>query len=404
MKKQNFIKMNKNINILILIVFLITITAGFANAVTVTGQSSSYTFNVINCTNDYVGTMGCGSDTATFSCNVTPSSFVNYVNFRVNGNNFLANQDPFSPDIWTLTYNKPQEATTNTNPIILDREQIIDIQAQGVNAFLTSSINHNCTTCPTTLTRTPIAPCTTANTQLISYTSSNQICSPDYNVTETCDYCTESIFQNATECNENKTTTISYYDENYNTCCLVTGLTSDCHILNYPYNQITNQTCDFYPKDFTCNVDQNPVLNDKINTVCTMPDSQDYCCVVNIYQGNNLLATTPEYKDPSNSLLNINMQGETRTCFTPNNRLVNAYYTKKELRPNTEYKLQIQCTNNQTTINSNYPINPEYHIPDWGTQRIQWIGKNPATIILSFVLLIAIILFIAYMIRKARGR
>jgi hypothetical protein len=396
-------QMKKNLAILIAIILLI-ITAYQAMAVTVTGQSSSYTFTVTDCTNDYVGTMGCGAETATFACNITPPQFIDYTYFRIAGTNFLTTQSFSDPNIFYYVYNKPVETTTSLSPIVLDRQQIIDIQNQGVNAFEQSSIAHNCTTCPTIWTRTEIAPCTTSDTQLVSYQSSNQSCMTDYNTTESCNYCSEDIYQNATECDLNLSQTISYYDKNYQTCCVVTGLTSDCHILSYPYNQITNQSCDFYTQEFECEVDEAPVLNEKINTVCTMPDAQDYCCVVNVYQQNNLLATTPEYKDPSNSLLNINSQGETRTCFTPTSRLLNAYYTKKELRPNTEYKLQIKCTNNETSIESNYPITPEYSLPDWGVQRINWIGQNPATIILTFVIFIIVIFFFIYIFKKMRGR
>jgi hypothetical protein len=269
---------------------------------------------------------------------------------------------------------------------------------------LLSSVDITATSCDVSFTQVPLEFCQIDNTQRFTYESSNSSCQASYNTTESCNYCSENIFQTATDCSVNGSQTVSYEDQNYVNCCGLTGLASDCHILNYPYNSVTNQSCDYLQKDFTCNVDENPVLNDKMNVVCEMPDSEEYCCVTNIYQNNNLLATTPEYKDVSNSIINLNSQAETRTCFTPQSRLLNAYYTQKELRPSTDYVLQIKCANNETTLISNYAIAPEYGIPDWGIHRIQWVGQNPALIIVSFVVLLLIVFAGVFVINKARGR
>ena len=51
-----------------------------------------------------------------------------------------------------------------------------------------------------------------------------------------CDYCTENItgpFN--TTCNSSNLLTQFYVDDNYNTCCVITGLVDDCHITNGTY-------------------------------------------------------------------------------------------------------------------------------------------------------------------------
>jgi len=135
-----------------------------------------------------------------------------------------------------------------------------------------------------------------------------------------------------------------------------------------------------------------------------MPDEQEYCCVVNTYQGNNLLATTPEYKEATQSIISLTSQQETRTCFAPNQNLLNAYYTKKELRPETEYRIEVLCTSTEgDIIRYQTPIIPSYHEEDWLIHRVSWFGQKPSTYIITFLVLLAISLFIIWIIKKARG-
>jgi len=136
-----------------------------------------------------------------------------------------------------------------------------------------------------------------------------------------------------------------------------------------------------------------------------MPTNQTYCCVINIYQNQYLLATTPEYKDATNSLLALRSEEETRQCFTPQQRLMNGYYTKKELRPETTYILETKCTTNSgTTIKHQGFITPEYHRYDWLPYRLVSIGKRPILTILTIVAIILLFLLGVWAIQKIRGR
>lgn len=72
------------------------------------------------------------------------------------------------------------------------------------------------------------------------------------NQTFSCNYCSENItpqlYTNWSICANNDTQARTKYfvDKNYNSCCVLTGLSSDCHILNASYNNIMEiQQCDY---------------------------------------------------------------------------------------------------------------------------------------------------------------
>jgi hypothetical protein len=227
----------------------------------------------------------------------------------------------------------------------------------------------------------------------------------DNGTTDACNYCSQNIYQNTSECTNNGTQTITYFDNNYASCCYITGLPEDCMILEYPYNDTTSQGCFYYQQQINCTMDSSPVLNTKINVNCVLPSgNEEYCCVINTYQGNNLLATSPEYSNPSQSILSIASQSETRTCFSTTNKLLNAYYTTKELRPDTNYTIEILCNNNQTSIKTQRAITPVYHEYDWLTLRLKWLGDNLTFTLLTIPIVIALILFGIFLVRKIRGR
>lgn len=395
--------MNKNLIITSLLIFILAIS--IASAVTISGQGSSYTFVVENCTSpDINTTFDCNPASIRFQCDAYNPAFINQVEFRIQGTDFVTTQNSTNPNQFYYYYNKPAEGTTNLNPIVLDRERITDTQSTMVNAYIYVGLNHNCTTCPANITRTELEACQLNDTMLVQYTSSNETCIPSYNTTESCNYCSPNLQATYSECDINNTQTITYTDNNLSTCCLMTGLINDCPTYYYPYNETYVQSCTQYAQQINCTADPQPVLNDKINVVCTLPDNQSYCCVVNTYQGTNLLATSPEYKEATSSIFTLSGQQETRTCFTPDKALLNAYYTQKELRPENNYKIEVLCTNNLgQAIKYQTPINPTYHKVDWLPYRLKWFGTSPITIIFTIIVILAILLVVIWLIRRARG-
>jgi hypothetical protein len=392
----------QQINIVLIILGLILITAGLSSATIITGQGSSYNFNITGCNAQPETPLNCSPATIRYECNITDPTFINQVNFRINGIDYTTTQNSTSPFQFYYLYSKPQETTTNNNPLTFDRQQIIDTNNFGVNAYQIIYINHTCEVCSQSYTKTYLTNCSTSDTRIAQYTSSNESCAVSYNDTEYCNYCSEEIENTFGTC-INGTQTISYTDNNYNTCCAITGMGSDCSIYGL-FN--TTQSCDTYQKDFNCTLDQTPVLHDKMNVVCQLNDPEPQDCVINIYQQNGnqrlLMQTTPERKVTTDSFFWAR-ENEERTSFTNTQHLLNAYYTQKEIRVATPYDLEVVCSNNVTTTKYTTTITPQYPLPDQTSHRLTWIKDNFAYVFITFIVGVIIMYFFIWLIGKLRG-
>lgn len=251
--------------------------------------------------------------------------------------------------------------------------------------------------------------CQTNDTQFKTYNDlntcgTNNTLPIDNGSNSVCNYCTEDIQQNIGTCEFTNTENITYTDNNYASCCAITSLSSDCGILTSPYNETTNQSCFFLTQNFNCTLDTTPVLNDKINIACDMPDNDEYSCVVNTYQtqGNTrtLLATAPEYKKTSDNFIFLPQQNEERTSFTPTNRLLNAYYTEKELRPSVDYLIEVKCNSNSTTYLYQEAVTPTQHTFDFANNWVIYIGQHPILTIMSLLAIILVVIIATFIIKK----
>lgn len=414
MNKGN--NMGENTRISLIILFLLVIIP-IAQATIITGQGSSYTFNITDCYATPNTTLTCQPATIFFSCNIENPIFIDQVDYRIDGTDYTTTQNSTDPSRFYYFYNKPAETTTNLNPLTFDRQRITDVNNKKVNAYELVQIPRNCTTCPATYTQTTIQSCNSSDQKIIQYTSSNETCSPSYNATETCDYCQPTIISETTICDFNGTQTTSYTDLDYANCCLVTGLTNDCVINTALYDNETTQ-CNYLTKDFDCQIDTEPILNKKINLNCELP-SENYTCIVNVYQElqnqtttykSTLLATTPEYKKSSGSLLSLAQESEERTSFQTDHRLLNAYYTTKELRPENTYKIQVLCSQpQQNSIMYEELVQPVYHTPDSIVYRSVWGTQNNLLIIFwgAVIILLTALIFWAvrtYAVNRSRRR
>ena len=222
---------------------------------------------------------------------------------------------------------------------------------------------------------------------------------------EACNYCSEDLTQVTTNCT-NGTQNVSWIDNNFATCCFLTNITADCSILYDPFNVTTTQNCTTgnLINNFTCQYDTKPYMKDKINVVCEMPDNETYCCVINTIQDGELVATCPEYQDASTSLLSLRSEEETRTCFTPQQRLLNGYYTTKSLITDRNFRLQVLCTSNNKTIRSEYFVAPMYSRPDWFMGRYVWLTRNIFYVIGALFSILLVVLLLGYYYRKFKGR
>lgn len=396
----------------ITIAFLVLLSVSIAIATSITGQGSSFTFNISNCNANPNTPLSCAPASIRFECTVQDPAFINQVDFRIDGTSFATIENTTTPSQFYLNYNKPQELSSTTTPLTLDREQITDTNNIVVNAFENVQIPRNCSVCPSSYTPSIVQSCNVSNEKITQYTSSNETCAPSYNATEACNYCDADIITTLSTCSTNLTQDVSYSDANYNTCCLMTGLSEDC-VINTPTYDNATQSCGYLQNDFNCTQDAKPVLANKINIACTLPTKEEYNCVVNVYQelnngtnqlGSTLLSTSPEYKQTSQSIFSLSSEQETRTSFTTTQGLLNAYYTDKELRPDETFKTEVLCTNNQTTLRSQKIVIPEYHNPTGFFYRAKWIGENTGnvlgTVLVGIILFFIVVWMVSYMRRR----
>jgi hypothetical protein len=92
---------------------------------------------------------------------------------------------------------------------------------------------------------------------------------------------------------------------------------------------------------------------------------------------------------------------ESRTCFTPVQQNLNAYYMSKNLRTDTPFTLEVLCSaDDGTVLRSQYCITPIYDKPDFVVNRISWARAN----ILYIIIGIALILILAFIIGRIKQR
>lgn len=227
-------------------------------------------------------------------------------------------------------------------------------------------------------------------------------CDVDFNETTSCNYCIQDLQTNLGSCVDNNQT-VDWVDDNFISCCLVTGIVSDCSILFSPYNITTSQSCDENLQDFTCDIATNIEFKDRMPFSCIMPTTQEYTCLVNVYEDDRLLQTNPEQTIYATSILGTK-KTELREFFTTNNGLLNAYFTNKNIEVNNAFRVDAICSNGTTTIYSQNDINAFYDKPTSILNRAVWTGENATTIIIVLLLVLAVLSFIGYAWNKARGR
>jgi len=207
-----------------------------------------------------------------------------------------------------------------------------------------------------------------------------------------CDYCSEDIEVHYIPeiCPENQTRLRYYMDNNYDTCCLVTNLVSDCSIYYYPYlNETVN--CTYLSTDITLNVDDEPYLNDRIDIMADINISNATKCWSYVKSENGVLQTSPRKTVYSDSLF-FAKKSESREYFTPVNGRINAYYTDENLIPSKQFILGVSCSlDDGSVVSGEQYITPRYDDLRKVTARTVWgVTEIPVLLFVSVLVLIVI--------------
>jgi len=260
----------KEYKILIILALIIAIMPNVM-AATIGGNSSIYTFEVTNCQADYTN-VGCNQTTIRYECDINNPQFIEGVQFEIIETLYTATK---SGNTYHVDYIKPDQTSTinetlnHTDVYITDTNQDV---AHYENNY--TSVQHECNICTDT---GYIEECSIFDNQTVHHIYEPYGCEADYNETLSCNYCIEDVEQILGECWTNNTQTVSYADYNYETCCVITGIISDCSILFPPYNTNTTQVCEYTCDEIwqpitTCDVNNDGFLYYEQITNCTIID------------------------------------------------------------------------------------------------------------------------------------
>ena len=380
-----------------LLIMLLVLAIPFSFGATLNGTSSIYTFNVSNCVaDDYV--VGCDPQTIKYSCDVSNTAFADYVEFRIDGTLYNASKVGFN---WYVNYFKVNQTSTINESLVLDRIYITDTNSDTAIFDDNVAVLHDCVTCTDVGTQDA---CSIYDNTTIYHVFEPVGCSVDFNESIFCDYCSQDLNQVLGECQINNTQSVSYYDANFFSCCDVTGWASDCFILDYPYNETTSQACSFLTQDFVCVIPALAELRSEMAFTCLLP-SDDFTCVVNVYEDGRLLQVNPQAKDYATGLFTLKGERiEDKEYFSPNNNVVNAYFTDDNLLTDKAFMVETSCSDGSQVIKSQYMVEPFYNTLGGVNNRLVWAKDNAIYMMIAGLIVVLVALFIGYLVRSGKGK
>jgi hypothetical protein len=244
--------------------------------------------------------------------------------------------------------------------------------------------------------------CQINNTHFVFYNDTN-VCDTSVNLPVDngtyvyCDYCSEDIsgpYYIPEICPLNQSRLRYYIDNNYDSCCMITALLSDCSVDYSPYmNETVN--CTYLSTDITLYVDNEPYLNDRIDILADINISNATKCWTYVKSENGLLQTSPRKTVYSDSLF-FAKKSESREYFTPVKGKINAYYTDENLIPSKQFILGISCSlDDGSVVSGEQYITPRYDDLRVITARTVWgVTEVPVLLFVSVLVLIVIGLII----------
>jgi hypothetical protein len=223
-----------------------------------------------------------------------------------------------------------------------------------------------------------------------------------------CDYCAPSITSVATSgCvyhNGSYMTNYSYIDNNYYSCCAITGLISDCLINYAPYNISFTTGCLNVTTDFlvnhplTCEYDLKS--DDKCYFSYDLNRSGDWKCIGLVRTENgDLIQTTPEYTAKVDTIITLGSSDyENREYFTAYNGVGQAYFTKENLIfDGRSYVFSIECSNGTNRLQSDHLLAVEYSNLNTPVNRGVWAISQMGVIIFSLIGIVILLIVFAFL-------
>lgn len=262
--------------------------------------------------------------------------------------------------------------------------------------------------------------CLINDSYLISYTDQNACGTTlnlpvDNNTYSSCNYCTQDIEQVTSSCyqiNSSLYQNVSYIDNNYYSCCVITSLPSDCGILSAPYNQTTIESCNIsLENDFLIELDIDQefgfgfggINSDKVTGKIWINDTNTtyYCLSYVKTTLGQLLQTNPAYTERvEGGLLQLTpKEVESREFFVTKNGLSSVYWTDNNLiKDERDYIWGVECSGNNQLLKSELLGSAGYEGVNEPITRWVWAKENVFGIFTAgmIIMLLGIALFFIY--------
>jgi len=268
--------------------------------------------------------------------------------------------------------------------------------------------------------------CLINDTYFKTYTNNNSECllnvtlPVDNGTYSACNYCSEDLEAMLGVCNYingSYVQSVSYQDNNYFSCCALTGLISDCSIDYSPYNVSSSQVCNTtLENDFDISVDLElffgfgigGLASDKVSGKIWINDTNTtYYCVSYVETPDgNLLQTNPPYTKRVESTLSIvPKEIEDREFFITKNGLANVYWTDENLIIDArQYVFGVECAGDGLNLKSEALASVFYENVNAPVTRWFWFKENVFSIMLFMIILLVIVLVAGYYIRELKGK
>jgi hypothetical protein len=370
--------MKNNLIFGILLLLILPVVYG----IQVNSTTEIYTFEVTDCqVND--SSMGCSPESVRFSCNITPYTYIDWVQFRINDTDYTTSR---SSEIFYYDFYKPQTTSDIDTYLEFDRGKIRDVSSGDALFFPNVSVHLVCDSCNYNIT---YGDCLINDTREVEYIGDGSGNCTSYNTTESCDYCTPD-WEVVSECLENNTEFRQYEDNNI--CYNLTGLYSDSCDSSF-IDCDTWKPCSFLTDELDCEYDVNPLINiigDKIYWKCSMDNtSLDYNCVSYVKQQNSIIQTNPQQETYSSGI--FARKQETREFFTADNGLVNPYFTTTNLKPNITYVFGVECSYEGGNMKTEQYVTPLYKNLEGVAYTTLWLKDNIGYMVGGIILVILLI-------------
>jgi hypothetical protein len=251
--------------------------------------------------------------------------------------------------------------------------------------------------------------CQTNDSMLKYYTESNGCNSTDGLPVDNgtyipCNYCSEDLQKSyTTNCynlNGSGVRQYTWQDDNYYSCCAITGLPSDCEILTSPYNETGYENCTLLTEDFSVSYDDNCDMGIGFDrcywTVNLNITNSTFNCITYVKTNmSKLIQSNPVYTQKSNAIIQFKgTDYEDRNYFIIQNGIGSVYFTKENLIfDGRTYIFGVQCADNNQVLTTEKLITIGYENLNSPINRGVWsITQMPAIVFL--IIGIVIILFV----------